>query len=82
MRGTLEISVFVAIANDLLIILWGKGLQAVINGNEAEMDETGLEVEEKGNGENSAFFNLKGTTVLYDLLNLLLWLESLENSIQ
>ena len=44
MRGTLEIGVFVAMANDLLIILREKGLQAVINGNEAEMDETGLEV--------------------------------------
>ena len=46
-------------ANDLLIILRGKGLQAVINGNEAEMDETGLEVEGKSNGGNSALFNLK-----------------------
>ena len=42
--------------NDLLIILWGKGLQAVINGNEAEMDETGWEVEGKGKGRNSALF--------------------------
>ena len=42
MRGTLEIGVFVAMANDLLIILQRKGVQAVINGNEAEMDETGL----------------------------------------
>ena len=79
-RGTLEIRVFVAMANDLLIILQGKGLQAVINGNEAEMDETGLEVEGKGNGGNSALFNLKDTAILYDLLNLLLWLESLETS--
>ena len=69
-------------ANDLLIILRGKGLQAVINGNEAEMDETGLEVEGKGNGGNSALFNLKDTAILYDLLNLLLWLESLETSIE
>ena len=81
-RGTLEIRVFVAMANDLLIILRGKGLQAVINGNEAEMDETGLEVEGKGNGGNSALFNLKDTAILYDLLNLLLWLESLETSIE
>ena len=82
MRGTLEIGVFLAIGNDLILILWGKGLQAVINGNEAEMDETGLEVEGKGNGGNSALFNLKDTAILYDLLNLLLWLESLETSIE
>ena len=50
---------FVAIANDLFIKLQGKGLQAVINGNEAEIKETGLEVEGKGNGGNSALFNLK-----------------------
>ena len=80
LRGTLEIGVFVTMANDLLIILRGKGLQAVINGNEGEMDETGLEVEGEGNGENSALFNLKDTAILYDLLNLLLWLESLETS--
>ena len=49
MRGTLEIGVFVAIANGLILILWGKGLQAVVNGNEAEMDGTGLEAEGKGN---------------------------------
>ena len=74
MRGTLEINVFVAIANDLILILRGKGLQAVIDGNEAEMDETGLEAEGKGNGGKSALFNLKDTSILYDLLNLLLWL--------
>ena len=73
---------FVAMANDQLIILQGKGLQAVINGNEAEMDETGLEVEGKGNGGNSSLFNLKDTAILYDLLNLSLWLESLETSIK
>ena len=78
----LEIRVFVAMANDLLIILRGKVLQAVTNGNEAEMDETDLEVEGKGNGGNSALFNLKDTAILYDLLNLLLWLESLETSIE
>ena len=78
----LEIRVFVAMANDLLIILRGKGLQAVVNGNEAEMDETGLEVEGKGNGGNSALFNLKDTAILYDLLNLLLLLEPLESSIE
>ena len=50
---------FVAIANDLILILRGKDLQAVINGNEAEMDETGLETEGKGNGVKSALFNLK-----------------------
>ena len=47
-------TVFVAVANDLLIILRGKGL----------------------------LFNLKDTAILYDLLNLLLWLESLETSIE
>ena len=45
MQGTLEIGVFVVIANDLILILRGKGLEAVINGNEAEIDETGLEAE-------------------------------------
>ena len=60
----------------------GKVLQAVINGNEAETGETGLEVEQKGNGGNSALFNLKDTAISYDLLNLLLWLESLETSIE
>ena len=59
-----------------------EGLQAVINGNEGEMDETGLEVDGKGNGGNSALFNLKGTAILYNLLNLLLWFESLETSIE
>ena len=82
MRGTLEIDVLLAMTNDLLIILLGKGLQTVINGNEAEMDQTGLEVEGKGNGGNSALFNLKDTAILYDLLNLLLWLELLETSIE
>ena len=37
----------------------GKGLQAVMDGNEAEMDETGLEAEGKGNGGKSTLFNLK-----------------------
>ena len=82
MRRTLEIGVFVAMANDLLIILREKGLQAVINGNEAEMDETGLEVEGKGNGGNSALFNSKDTAILCNLLKLLLWLESLETAIE
>ena len=71
-RGTLEIRVFVAMANDLLIILRGKGLQAVINGSEAEIDETCFEVEGKGNGRNSSLLYLKDTAILYDLLNLLL----------
>ena len=31
--GTLGIGVFVAIANDLVLILWGEDFQAVINGN-------------------------------------------------
>ena len=82
MRRTLEIGVFVVLTNDLLIILRGKGLQAVKNGNEAEMDETGLDVEGKGNEGNSALFYLKDTAILYDLLNLLLWLESLKTSIE
>ena len=64
MRGTLEIGVFVAIANDLILILRGKDLQAVIDGNEADMDETGLEAEEKGNGGKLALFNLKDTAIL------------------
>ena len=85
MQGTLEIGVFVAIANDLILILRGKGLQAVIDGNEAEMDETGLEAEGKGNGGKSVLFNLKDTAILFDLLNLLLWLRqitSLETSVE
>ena len=40
MGGTLGIGAFVAIANDLVLIFRGKGLQVVINGNEAEMDKT------------------------------------------
>ena len=59
-------------------------MQAVINDNEAKMDETGLEAEEKGNGGKSVLFNLKDTAILYDLLNLL-WLrqmKSLETSIE
>ena len=85
MRGTLEIGVFLAIGNDLILILWGKGLQAVINGNEAEMDETGLEAEGKGGGGKPALFDLNDTAILYDLPNLLLWLQqmkSLETSIK
>ena len=81
MRGTLEIGVFVAIAIDLVLILRGKGLQAVTNGNEAEMDETGLEAEGKGNGRKSVvLLNLKDTTILYELLNLLLWLRQMKSS--
>ena len=64
MRETLEIGGFVGVANDLILILRGKGLQAVINGNKAEMDETGLETEGKGNGGKSALFNLKDTAIL------------------
>ena len=83
MRGTLEKSFIYS--NDLILILLWKGLQSVINGNEAEMDEAGLEAEGKGNGGKSALFNFKDTTILYDLLNLLLWLrqmKSLETSIE
>ena len=79
MGGTLEIGVFVAIANDLILILWGKSLQAVVNSNVAEMDKTGLEVEGKGNGGKSALFNLKDTSILYDLLDLLLWLQQMKS---
>ena len=62
MQGTLEVGVLVAIANnldDLILILLGKGFFAAINSNEAEMDESGLEAEEKGNGGKSALFSLK-----------------------
>ena len=62
-----------------------KGLQVVINGNEAEMNEPVLEAEGKGNGGKSALLNLKDTAILYNLLNLLLWLrqmKSLETSIE
>ena len=58
MQGTLEI------ANALISILPGKGLQAVINGNEGEMGETGLEAEGKGNGGKSVLFNLKDSNFL------------------
>ena len=74
MRGTQEIGVFVAISNNLILILRGKGLSAVMNGYEKEMDETGLKAEGKGHGRKSVLFNLKDTTILYDLLNFLLWL--------
>ena len=79
MRGTLETGIFVPIANDLVLILREKGLQAVINGNEAEMDETGIEAEGKGNGGKSALFNLKDTAILYELLNLLSWLRQMKS---
>ena len=72
MRGTLEIDVFVAIANDQILILWGKGLQTVINSNDAEIDETRVKVGGKSNGGKSVLFNLKDSAILYDLLNLLL----------
>ena len=64
MRGTLDIGVFVAIVNDLILILRGKGSQAVTDGNEAEMDETGLETEGKGNGGKSVLYNLEDTAIL------------------
>ena len=44
-----------------------------------------MEAEEKGNGGKSALFNLKGTAILYDFLDLLLWLPQiklLETSIE
>ena len=69
MRRATEVGAFVGIANDLILILGRKGLRAVINSNEAEMDETDLEAEGKGNGGKSVLFNLKDTAILYDLLN-------------
>ena len=69
----------------ILIELWvdGKTLQTYIEVTYFTTLYTfGLEVEGKGNGGNSALFNLKDTAILYDLLNLLLWLESLETSIE
>ena len=60
MRETLKIGVLAAISNNLdslILILRVKGLQAVINGNEADADETGLETERKGNGEKSTLFS-------------------------
>ena len=74
MRGTLEVGVLVAIASDLddlILILLGKGFLAVVNCNEANMDETFLEAEGKGNRGKSVLFNLNDTAILYDLLNLL-----------
>ena len=41
-----------------------KGSQAVTDGNEAEMDETGLETEGKGNGGKSVLYNLEDTAIL------------------
>ena len=75
MRGKLEIGAFVAISNDLVLILRGKCLQAVRKGNEAQLDETRLEAEGKDNGGKSVWFNLKDTAILDDLLNLFLWLQ-------
>ena len=72
MQGTLKVGVLVAIASDLddpILILWGKCFLAVINGNEAETDETLLEAEGKVNGGKSVLFNLKDTAILYSLLN-------------
>lgn len=76
MRETLEMRLLVAISNNLdslVLILRVTGLQAVINGNETDADETGLETERKGNGEKSTLFSLKDRAILYNLLNLL-WL--------
>ena len=64
MQGKLEIDVFVAIANEIILILWGKGLPTLINDNEAEMDETGLGAEGKANGGKSAF-NLKDSHFIW-----------------
>ena len=52
-RVTPEVGVLVAIANnldDLILMLRGKSFLAVINGNEAETNETFLEAGGKGNG--------------------------------
>ena len=85
--GTLEIGVLVAIANDLddlILTLRQKDLEAVINDNEAETDQTGLETEGKSSGRKSAVFNLKDTAILYNLLNSLWLLKmmSLKTSIE
>ena len=61
---------------DLILILWVKRLQAVINGNKPEMDETGSETEIKDNGGKSALFSLKDKAILYYLLNLL-WFQQM-----
>ena len=74
MSGTLEKDVLVTAAkdlSDLILILRGKGLQAVINGNEADTDQADLETEGNGNDGKSVLFNLKDATILCDLLNLL-----------
>ena len=52
MRGTLEICAFVAIPNGLVLLFQGKGLQVVINGNEAKMDKTKGRKKEKVLEEN------------------------------
>ena len=75
----LEIRVFVAMANSLLKILKGKGLKTVINGNEVEMDGPGWEVEGKGNGGNSALFNLKDTAIFIRFTKLIIMVEVVGN---
>ena len=52
MGGTLEIDVLVAktkYLDDWILILLRKGLQVVINSNEAQAEKTCLETEGKGN---------------------------------
>ena len=61
MGGTLQIGVLVATAiylDDLILMLQGKGLQAVINNIDTETDESGLETDGKGNGGKLALINL------------------------
>ena len=77
-RGTQEVGVLVPIANDLddlILILRGICFLAVINGKEAETEETGLEAERKGKAGKSVMLNLKDTAISYDLLNTLWFLQ-------
>ena len=55
MQGTLEIGV---LTDDLIVILQGKDLQAVINFNEVWTDETYLDAEGTGNVGKSVLCNL------------------------
>ena len=77
-RVTQEVGVLVPIANDLddlILILRGICFLAVINGKEAETEETGLEAERKGKAGKSVMLNLKDTAISYDLLNTLWFLQ-------
>ena len=77
-RVTQEVGVLVPITNDLddlILILRGICFLAVINGKEAETEETGLEAERKGKAGKSVMLNLKDTAISYDLLNTLWFLQ-------